>query len=85
MSVANAIILLSNNERQQMTAVEHSLKFVTEFDETHPIAQQFLSLDEQSQIAMLESMLKDLLVSAIQPVIDTINENGSYAILKVAN
>jgi hypothetical protein len=68
-----------------MTSVEHSLKFVTEFDETHPIAQRFLSLDEQSQIAMLESMLKDLLVSAIQPVIDHINEGGSYAILKVAN
>ena len=85
MSVATAIILLSNNERQQMTSVEHSLKFVTEFDETHPIAQRFLSLDEEAQIAMLESMLKDLLVSAIQPVIDHINENGSYAILKVAN
>jgi len=85
MSVPNAIILLSNNERLQMTQVEHSLKFVTEFDETHPIAQQFLSLDEQSQVTMLEQMLKDLLVSAIQPVIDTINENGSYAILKVAN
>jgi len=68
-----------------MTSVEHSLKFVTEFDETHPIAQRFLQLDEQSQIAMLEEMLKDLLVSAIQPVIDHINENGSYAILKVAN
>jgi hypothetical protein len=68
-----------------MTSVEHSLKFVTEFDETHPIAQRFLSLDEEAQIAMLESMLKDLLVSAIQPVIDHLNENGSYAILKVAN
>ena len=68
-----------------MTPVEHSLKFVTEFDETHPIAKEFLNLDEQSQIIMLESMLKDLLVSAIQPVIDTINKNGTYAILKVAN
>ena len=68
-----------------MTPVEHSLKFVTEFDETHPIAQRFLQLDEERQIEMLESMLKDLLVSAIQPVIDHINENGSYAILKVAN
>jgi hypothetical protein len=68
-----------------MTSVEHSLKFVTEFDETHPIAKQFLQLDEQSQIAMLESMLKDLLISAIQPVIDNINANGTYAILKVAN
>ena len=85
MSVGAATILLSNNERLQMTKVEHSLKFVTEFDETHPVAQQFLSLEEEQQVAMLESMLKDLLVSAIQPVIDTINENGSYAILKVAN
>ena len=68
-----------------MTQVEHSLKFVTEFDETHPIAQRFLSLEEQEQIIILESMLKDLLVSAIQPVIDEINEGGSYAILKVAN
>jgi hypothetical protein len=68
-----------------MTQVEHSLKFVTEFDETHPIAQRFLQLESEAQIAMLESMLKDLLVSAIQPVIDQINENGSYAILKVAN
>jgi hypothetical protein len=75
----------TNNERLQMTSVEHNLKFVTEFDETHPIAQRFLQLDSDAQIAMLESMLKDLLVDAIQPVIDHINENGSYAILKVAN
>ncbi len=68
-----------------MTPVEHSLKFVTEFDETHPIAKQFLNLDEQSQIKMLESMLKDLVGSRLQPILDEINENGSYAILKVAN
>jgi hypothetical protein len=67
-----------------MTKVEHNLKFVTEFDESHPVAQRFLSLDEYSQIHMLESMLKDLLATAIQPVIDHINENGSYAILKIA-
>ena len=66
-----------------MTKVEHSLKFVTEFDETHPVSMQFLSLDKDSQIAMLESMLKDLIVPAIMPTIDKINEGGSYAILKV--
>jgi hypothetical protein len=36
------------------------------------------------QIVMLESMLKELLAPAIQPAIDKLNENGSYAILKVA-
>jgi hypothetical protein len=66
-----------------MTKVEHSLKFVTEFDETHPIAQRFLALDAGAQIAMLESMLKELIAPAIQPAIDEINAGGSYAILKV--
>jgi hypothetical protein len=67
-----------------MTKVEHSLKFVTEFDETHPVSKQFLSLDKNEQVHMLESMLKDLLVPALMPTIDHINKNGSYAILKVA-
>jgi hypothetical protein len=67
-----------------MIKVEHALKFVTEFDETHPIAQRFLMLNELDQVALLESMLKDLLVPALKPTIDEINANGSYAILKVA-
>jgi hypothetical protein len=67
-----------------MVKVEHSLKFVTEFDETHPVGKQALSIPHSDLIAMLEGMLKDLIVPAIGPVIDKINENGSYAILKVA-
>ena len=67
-----------------MTKVEHSLKFVTEFDETHPVAQQALSIPHSDLIAMLEGMLKDLLVPAIGPVLEEINARGSYAILKVA-
>jgi hypothetical protein len=67
-----------------MVKIEHSLKFVTEVDETHPIGIRLLSLPEEMQTVMLESMLKELLAPAIQPVIDHINEGGSYAILKVA-
>ena len=67
-----------------MVKVEHKLRFVTEFDETHPVAQEFLRLDEVSQIFMLESMLKDLLTPALKPVLEEINARGSYAILKVA-
>jgi len=84
MSVAYAIIALFNKRKVTHGKLEHSLKFVTEFDETHPVAQRFLSLDNYSQIAMLESMLKSLVLPAIQPAIDEINEGGSYAILKVA-
>ena len=68
-----------------MVKVEHKLRFVTEFDETHPVAQQFLRLDEISQIHLLESMLKDLLGPKLKPVLDEINERGTYAILKVAD
>jgi len=68
-----------------MISVEHSLNFITEFDETHPVAQRFLQLTKYDQIAMLEGMLKQLIVPAIQPAIDEINAGGSYAILKVAN
>jgi hypothetical protein len=46
---------------------------------------QLLALPEQMQTVMLESMLKELLGKKLQPILDHINENGSYAILKVAN
>jgi hypothetical protein len=64
--------------------IKHSLNFVTLVDENHPIGKQLLALESEMRIAMLEGMLKDLLVPALLPVIDKINENGSYAILKVA-
>ena len=67
-----------------MTKVEHSLKFVTEFDETHPIGKQALSIPHSDLVAMLEGMLKDLLVPAIASTLEDINARGTYAILKVA-
>ena len=76
---------ITTTKGKKMKTVKHSLNFVTEFDETHPVAQRFLSLDEYSQIAMLEGMLKELILPAIQPKIDEINAGGTYAILKVAN
>jgi len=71
------------NERQKMI-VEHSLKFVTEFADGHPITAQVMALDESMRITMLEGMLKDLVGSRLQPILDEINAGGSYAILKVA-
>ena len=67
-----------------MVKVEHSLKFVTEIDETHPVGMQLLALSEEMRVVMLEGALKELLAPRIQPALDELNENGSYAILKVA-
>jgi hypothetical protein len=64
-------------------SIEHSLKFVTEFDENHPIGKQALAMPHSELVTMLEGMLKDLLVPVLLPEINKINENGSYAILKV--
>jgi hypothetical protein len=65
--------------------IEHNLKFVTEFAEGHPVTMQMSALPETLRIQMLESMLKDLVGSRLQPILDEINAGGSYAILKVAD
>jgi hypothetical protein len=64
--------------------IEHNLKFVTEFKEGHPITMQMKMLDEGTRTLMLESLLKELVGSRLQPILDEINAGGSYAILKVA-
>ena len=67
-----------------MKTIEHSLRFITEVDETNPTGAMLLALDESDQILMLEGMLKSILAPAIKPAIDEINAGGSWAILKVA-
>jgi hypothetical protein len=67
-----------------MVNIEHNLKFVTVVDETHPIGMQLINLEKEMQIVLLESMLKDLIAPKLGPILDEINANGSYAILKVA-
>ena len=67
-----------------MVKIPHSLHFITEVDETHPVGAKLVALEESMQIVMLESMLKELLAPRIQPALDEINAGGSFAILKVA-
>ena len=67
-----------------MKTIKHSLHFITEVNENHPIAQTLLSLPESDQILMLEGMLKELIAPTLQPALDEINKGGSWAILKVA-
>jgi hypothetical protein len=67
-----------------MKTIEHSLRFITEVDETNQTGAQLLALDESEQILMLEGMLKALIAPTLQPALDKINKGGSWAILKVA-
>ena len=68
-----------------MVKIPHSLHFITEVDETHPVGAQLVALEESMRVIMLESMLKELIGERLQPILDHINEGGSYAILKVAD
>jgi hypothetical protein len=65
--------------------IEHNLKFVTDFQDDHPVTAQMLNLPEPMRIAMLEGMLRELVAPKLQPILDEINAGGSYAILKVAD
>jgi len=66
-----------------MVKINHALHFITEVDETHPVGMQLLSLTKEMQKTVLEGMLKELLIPVLEPAISEINENGSFAILKV--
>jgi hypothetical protein len=67
-----------------MKTIQHSLRFITEVDETNPTGAMLLALDESDQILMLEGMLKSVLAPTLQPALDEVNKGGSWAILKVA-
>ena len=64
--------------------IQHSLNFVTEFAEGHPVTLTVSAMPEKVLIEMLEGMLKELVAPRLQPILDEINAGGSYAILKVA-
>ncbi len=68
-----------------MKKIAHHLKFVTEFDETNPIAKHFLAQDELTQVAILEDLLYSVIVPELEPILAKVNERGTYAILKVAD
>ena len=64
-------------------SIKHNLEFVTELDENNETSQQLLSMPDFLQREMLEGMLKSLLAPRLQPILDELNENNSFATLKV--
>lgn len=66
-----------------MKTIKHSLEFITELDESNPTVQRLLKLDEQVAKELLDRMLIDLVVPELAPILDKLNKNNSYALLKV--
>lgn len=64
--------------------VKHSLEFETEFDLNNESVIQLINTYSETQIKeMLESMLKDILVPRLRPILEEVNGGGTWAILKV--
>jgi hypothetical protein len=66
-----------------MKQIKHSLHFITELDDSNETARELLSLSEEKQIFFLEQMLKDLVAPKLKTILKELNENNSFATLKV--
>jgi hypothetical protein len=64
-------------------SIKHDMHFETVVDENNPTAKRLLKLPPESQRMFLGKMLEDLLAPAITPILEKLNENNSWAELKV--
>ena len=62
-----------------MTTINYTLDLSTILDESHPTAARLLSLDEDTRLELLRQAFIDLVYNQVL----TVNEYGSWAILKV--
>jgi hypothetical protein len=66
-----------------MVKITHALKFETLLDESNSTALRFLSMPVKMQEEMLEGMLYTLLASKLDPILDELNKDNSWAKLTV--
>ena len=66
-----------------MKSIKHSIKLETVVDEKSEVGMRMLALPTVLRNAMLNQMVNDLLIPRIEPILEELNKNGSYAILKV--
>lgn len=64
--------------------ITHSLQFETVLDEESPAFDTIKNMPEEYVKAMFDQMLKELVAPELEPVLDKLNENGSWAILRLA-
>jgi hypothetical protein len=64
--------------------IRHSLDFETVLDEDSEAYQIILQMPEEYVKSMLEGMLKQLVAPSLEPILEELNKNGSWAILRLA-
>jgi hypothetical protein len=66
-----------------MKTIKHSIKLETILDENHETSKRLLALPTPLRTTMLNQMVSDLVVPKLESILQELNKNGSYAILKV--
>jgi hypothetical protein len=66
-----------------MKTIKHSIKLETVLDENHETSKRLLALPTPLRTTMLNQMVSDLVVPKLESILQELNKNGSYAILKV--
>ena len=64
--------------------IKHSLDFETVIAEDSEAFQTIQNMPEAYVKIIFEQMLKDLVAPRLAPILDELNENGSFAILRLA-
>jgi hypothetical protein len=64
--------------------IKHALQFETVIDETSEAYFTIQKMPKEFIDSMFTSMLKELVAPRLEPILDELNENGSYAILRLA-
>ena len=64
--------------------IKHSLDFETVIAEDSEAFQTIQNMPESYVKIIFEQMLKDLVAPRLAPILDELNKNGSFAILRLA-
>jgi hypothetical protein len=66
-----------------MKTIKHQLLLETVIDEKHEVSSRLWALPPAVRIKLINEMVNDLLVPKLEPILEEMNKNGSYAIMKV--
>lgn len=66
-----------------MKSIKHIIKLETVIDENSEVGAKLLALPHPLRIKLIDECVNDLVVSRLEPILEELNNHGSYAIMKV--
>lgn len=66
-----------------MKTIKHQLLLETVIDEKHEVSSRLWALPPAIRVKLINEMVNDLLVPKLEPILEEMNKNGSYAIMRV--